>query len=235
MPKIKGFCYKKYPFFEIPRPEDLSSPTPKSFKEMLRSVSPFKKIPLAECETFTRKQELDYPYWRSLLHEIESDSNRNSADPAMTEEMLYNWIKQSLNLKFKKVPAQRPLMLSPKIYNYLREVECKTNKGGLITVGTSERRVKTLDEINREISRERIHVRDLTPKYVRGQRFRSPRSSKNIIESAESLRNYSNEKEKNKKYFNTSNENTSRSISLKRITRKDTGGFNRRTLFETNL
>lgn len=62
MPKNPIISYKRYPFFDIPRPEDLSSPNSSSFKKLLRSVTPHKKLPLADFETFTQMHELDHSY-----------------------------------------------------------------------------------------------------------------------------------------------------------------------------
>lgn len=66
-------------------------------------------------------------------------------------------------------------MLSPKIYDFLRGVD--ERNGRISPINNNVRRVRTLEEIHKEINRAKVSVRDLNPKYNKGIRFVSPRSN----------------------------------------------------------
>ncbi|CAG9318983.1 unnamed protein product [Blepharisma stoltei] len=178
---------KSIHFCEKPKPEDLSNLKYKTFKELIANVSPLKKIDLCEYETFTRKQELDIDYWKHNQNLIETVSSIDSQEPVITEECLNNWVKQSLNLKYKRLPQCRPFLMAPKIYSFLKEVECKRYGRRAIFRSESARRVKTLEEINKEFYRPKVSVKKLKAVHIEGQKYVSPINNRRNTVIAESM------------------------------------------------
>lgn len=64
--------------------------------------------------------------------------------------------------------------MGPKVYSFLRDVESRNSGRKSIFRSESARRVKTLDEINKEITKPKIRVKQLEVKHIKGERYLSP-------------------------------------------------------------
>ena len=144
-----------------------------------------------DIEMYNRKQnekEIDFDYNKSLENTMDGFEDIKGVKSLVTEEGLRDWLMQSINRKFDKMPEQRPFMMRENVYKMLKETDHLVNT---MPVGNKRRpktavRKKSGDQLKTNMTKDQVdeilaiktpNHRSLEPRTVEGGvPFTSPRA-----------------------------------------------------------